>query len=100
MSDNRDQLGIDVLSFGASKPAASAEPETVEQPEKKELLLEEMMAEIDAISSEMETGELSLEDSFRKYKQGMSLVRQCTKEIASVEKQIQVLDEQGDLDDF
>ncbi len=48
----------------------------------------------------METGALSKEDTLRKYKQGMSLVRQCTKEIASVEKQIQVLDEHGDLDDF
>ena len=58
------------------------------------------MAKIDALSAEMETGDLTLEDSFAKYRQGMELIKECTKQIAAVEKQMQVLDEQGDLDDF
>ena len=59
-----------------------------------------MLEKIDEISSEMEEGDLSLEDSFKKYRQGMDLVKKCSKQISAVEKQIQILDEQGELDDF
>ncbi len=98
MTEKHDKIGIDVLSF-------SEEPETqeIEDPvvkEEEEPSIEDMIEQIDAISAEMEEGHLSLEDSFRKYKQGMDLVKQCSRQISVVEKQMQIIDEQGGLHDF
>ena len=98
MTDKHDKTGIDVLSFEEEQ-----EPEEIEETaaqDNEEPTVEEMIERIDAISSEMEEGQLSLEDSFRKYKQGMDLVKKCSRQISRVEKQMQVLDEQGELHDF
>ncbi|MBQ4361747.1 MAG: exodeoxyribonuclease VII small subunit [Lachnospiraceae bacterium] len=99
MTDIRNQSGIDVLSFDADREE-SQDQSVREEKKNRKPTLEEMLEMIDEISSEMEEGNLSLEDSFRRYRQGMELVKRCAREIASVEKQIQVLDEHGDLDDF
>ena len=102
MSDQYEQRGIDLYSFDDGTEPEEQE-ETVEEDfaeEETQPSLEEMLEQIDAISSEMEEGDLSLEESFRKYKQGMDLVKQCSKEISRVEKQIQVLDEEGELHEF
>ncbi len=100
MADKYDGAEIDIFAFDSGN-AADARPE--EEPvaeEEKEPTIEELMAKIHTLSAEMETGDLTLEDSFAKYRQGMELIKECTKQIAAVEKQMQVLDEQGDLDDF
>ncbi len=99
MPDMRNQSGIDVLSFdGESKETPDQSPRAGKKERKASL--EEMLEQIDQISAEMEEGSLSLEESFKKYRTGMDLVKRCAREISAVEKQIQVLDEQGDLDDF
>ena len=101
MSERYDGAEIDIFAFGGNDSSAEARQEDVETPEEeKELTIEELMAKIDALSAEMEEGDLPLEASFAKYREGMELIKQCTKQIAAVEKQMQVLDEQGDLDDF
>lgn len=61
--------------------------------------LEEAFAELDSIVEELEQEQISLEDSFQKYKQGMDLLQYCNKKIETVEKKILVLEEgvQSDL---
>ena len=48
----------------------------------------------------MEREDLSLEDSFALYHDGMEMLRRCSKKIESVEKQILVLDEEGETHEF
>ena len=100
MADKREQIGIDVLSFEEEETGSMQEQSRGQEPAKKKPTLEEMLEKIDELSAEMEDGDLTLEESFKKYRQGMDLVKRCAKEIAAVERQMQVLDEQGDLDDF
>lgn len=66
---------------------------------KDEKTLEEAFAELDSVVDELEQEQISLEDSFQKYKQGMDLLQYCNEKIDTVEKKILVLEEgeQGEL---
>ena len=101
MAERYEGAEIDIFAFGGKDDADDYQLDgAVESAEGKQPTIEKLMARIDALSTEMENGDLSLEESFAKYRQGMELIKQCTKQIAAVEKQMQVLDEQGELDDF
>ena len=41
-----------------------------------------------------------LEESFRLYKQGMDMLRQCSEKIDQVEKQVLILEENGETHEF
>ena len=43
---------------------------------------------------------MPLEDSFQIYKEGMDLLRKCTEKIDLVEKKMQQINAQGQLEDF
>ena len=65
--------------------------------EGRELTIEETFKELESVLERMETQEISLEESFACYEQGMKLVKYCNDKIDKVEKQIMVLsEEQGD----
>lgn len=57
----------------------------------EELSLEEGFEKIEELMNEMSDGDISLEESFEKYKLGMELLKHCSDKIDKVEKQIQVL---------
>ncbi len=76
-----------------------AEENTAPNKEEDETL-EETFARLEEIIRQMEEGKLSLEDSFTKYHQGMDLLKSCNDKIDKVEKQMQVLDEEGNTHDF
>ncbi len=57
--------------------------------------LEAALAQLDEIMERLEQNDISLEDSFRLYQQGMQLVKQCNDSIDRVEKQLLVLEEEG-----
>ncbi len=48
----------------------------------------------------MEQEDISLEESFRVYKNGMELLKQCNQAIDRVEKQVLVLNEDGECHEF
>ena len=50
--------------------------------------------------AEMSKEEISLEDSFALYHQGVELLRACNEKIDAVEKKMLVLDEEGDIHEF
>ena len=55
----------------------------------------------DGRSSEgLESREISLEDSFEKYKEGMALLKAAGEKIDTVEKAMLVLNDQGEADEF
>lgn len=57
----------------------------------KDLSLEEGFAKIEELMDEMADSEVTLEESFEKYKLGMQLLKHCNEKIDRVEKQIQIL---------
>ena len=66
----------------------------------KELTLEESFRELDSLIQAMEDREISLEDSFLKYKQGMELLKTCSQKIDRVEKQMLIVNDRGEADEF
>ena len=63
---------------------------------KKEKSVEETFQELEEIIRKLESGESSLEESFKYYEAGMKLVRSLSSQIDKVEKQIQILSEGED----
>lgn len=66
----------------------------------KELTLEQTFEKIEKLIETLEQDEISLEDSFKAYQEGMKLIKTCNDKINKVEKQVLVLNENGDLDEF
>lgn len=62
--------------------------------------LEELFTILDEIADRMEGTEISLEESFQLYKQGMAILKKCNDTIDMVEKEVLILDESGDLYEF
>lgn len=69
------------------------------QPDQK-LSLEESMQLLDQLTRKMESREISLEESFNLYKKGMDLLKSCNDKIDKVEKKMQVIRGDGQLEDF
>ena len=67
--------------------------------EKKENL-EEMFDRLDQVIGTLEGEDVSLEEAFGLYDQGMKLIRRCNQTINEVEKKIPVLDENGEKHEF
>lgn len=68
--------------------------------EQKEQTLEEIFKEMEGLLEALESREISLEDSFEKYKEGMELLKAAGEKIDTVEKAMLVLNDQGEADDF
>ena len=67
---------------------------------RKTVSMEEAFQELDAILEKLEGKDISLEDSFKIYKEGMKLVQTCNSRIDRVEKEVLKLNENGELDEF
>lgn len=57
----------------------------------KKLTLEESFDALDGIIDELQGGELTLEESFKKYEEGMKLIKNCNDSIDKVEKKLLVI---------
>ena len=62
----------------------------------KKVSLEESFEQLETIIEQMKTGDMTLEDSFKKYEEGMKLIKNCSNSIDGVEKKLIVL-ENGDV---
>ena len=56
--------------------------------------------EMEGLLEALESREISLEDSFEKYKEGMALLKAAGEKIDTVEKAMLVLNDQGEADEF
>jgi len=63
--------------------------------EKKTKTIEENMIRLNEINNLMGDSSIKLAESFKLYKEGVELVEKCKKQLADVEKQIVILEEQG-----
>lgn len=65
-----------------------------------ELSLEEAFGQIEAVIENLEEEDITLEESFRAYQDGMKLLAYCNGKIDRVEKQVLKINEDGELDEF
>lgn len=56
--------------------------------------IEESFLRLDQITGEMEREDITLEESFRLFQEGMELVRTCGQQLQDVEKQMITLEEE------
>lgn len=71
-----------------------------EKTDEKEMRLEEAFGTIEELLTKLNDREVSLEESFQLYQQGMKLVKQCNAQIDRVEKQMLQIDEEGQVHEF
>lgn len=73
-----------------------------EKETKKEqaLSLEEAFEKIEETIGYLETEEITLEESFLAYQEGMKLLKYCNEKIDKVEKQVLKISEDGELYEF
>ena len=64
------------------------------------MTIEEAFAAIDEKIKALEDEDISLEESFTKYKEGMELLKLCHESIESVEQKVKEIAEDGSLEDF
>lgn len=61
----------------------------------EEKTLEEVFSQLDTVIQDMEREDISLEESFRLYHEGMQMLKVCNEKIDTVEKKMLILDEEG-----
>lgn len=66
----------------------------------EDISLEEMFFQIEGIISSMEENDISLEDSFSLYEQGIHKLKYCNDKIDAVEKKMLLLNSNGELEEF
>lgn len=57
----------------------------------EDIKFEEAIKKLEEISKELESGELSLDESVSKFEEGMKLSKTCTKMLNEAEKRINIL---------
>ncbi len=69
--------------------------------EKKERFqLEAAFDRVEEVLEKLGDQEVSLEESFTLYREGMQLLKQCNEQIDRVEKQMLEIDEEGNTSEF
>ena len=64
------------------------------------MTLEEKLAKLDAMTEQLRKEDITLEESFSLYKDGMERIKQCNADIDRVEKQVQILNADGQVTDW
>lgn len=70
------------------------------QENQEEKSLGELFSGLDEVIANLEKEDVSLEESFSFYHRGMDLLKMCNDKIERVEKQMQILDEEGNIHEF
>ncbi|MBR6771359.1 MAG: exodeoxyribonuclease VII small subunit [Lachnospiraceae bacterium] len=67
---------------------------------RQELTLEEAFEKLEETVEKLEAEEITLEESFQIYQQGMKILKYCNDKIDRVEKRVLRINEDGDIDEF
>lgn len=67
---------------------------------KQERTLQDMLQTLDEQIRQLESEDISLEDSFLVYEQGMKLIKECNEKIDRVEKKVLQLNAEGTLQEM
>ena len=66
----------------------------------EEINFEQALEELEILVSQMESGELSLDESLKAFERGVTLTRQCQSALQQAELKVQALTEDGELVDL
>ena len=66
----------------------------------EKLSVEEAFAQIEEKIEALQADDITLEDSFKEYQEGMKLLKLCHEAIEEVEQKVQKIAEDGSLEDF
>jgi exodeoxyribonuclease VII small subunit len=66
----------------------------------KEMKLEEAFEKLNQIMEALEKSDVSLEDSFALYQEGVKLLKACNDSIDKVEKELIILSENGETNEL
>lgn len=67
----------------------------------KEKKFEDKIKELEEIIEVLENGDISLDDSIKKYTEAMKLVKECDSELKNIETKVnKIITENGNLEDF
>ena len=66
----------------------------------EKLTLEEALQKLEEAVTRLQSDEISLEESFQVYQQGMEYVKFCSQTIDQVEKKVLMLNQEGGLDEL
>lgn len=70
--------------------------ENIEKTEK----LEDVIAQVEQCIARLEDPQVSLEDSFRYYEQGIAKLKLCNEKVEQIEKKMLMINSQGELENF
>lgn len=93
MADHDSLFEEDALP-PAEEPADDTEPTQPSKQQRKQQKMpkfEEALERLEEIVAEMESGELSLEDSMTRFEEGARLAAHCRKSLGAIEKRVEVL---------
>lgn len=62
--------------------------------------LEDLFERLESVITDLEGENVTLEESFQLYDQGMQLLKKCSDTIDEVEKKVMILDEDGEAYEF
>lgn len=65
--------------------------------EVKEEKLEDIIAQVERCIAQLEDPQVSLEDSFRYYEQGVAKLKICNEKVEQIEKKMLMISSQGEL---
>lgn len=68
--------------------------------QKKEISLEENFEKLEELIQILADADVSLEDAFQAYGQGISILKECNDQIDRIEKKVMVLSEDGELEEL
>ena len=68
--------------------------------EERELTLEEAFEKLEETIEKLRAEDITLEDSFKEYKQGMEILKYCSDKIDRVEKKVLKIEGNGELNEF
>ena len=66
----------------------------------KKQTLEDAFLQLETVIERLEAEDISLEDSFKAYSEGMELLQFCNASIDRVEKKVLKMNEDGELDEL
>lgn len=66
----------------------------------KEKTIESIFEELEEKVSKLEEKDISLEEAFKVYSEGMKLLKVCNDKLDKVEKKVMQLNREGELDEF
>ena len=67
----------------------------------KEISFEEKIKKLETIVTELESGEVPLDDAITKYTEAMKLSKECSNKLNEVSEKVnKILSENGELEDF